>query len=212
MDAGLFAIIVLLACAVCGASVGRFFACSDGPRGLVVQSDGPRALVVFNATTGTTATVFLVWALQNTVTNDEFDGGCVSFSLALAASAYGLAEPTRWVYRMLAPAAFASVALNYIYVASDVGEALGSAFLLSPRRRPSSRGPVADSPRRRRGVAATRRGTSPRRRRGVAATRWIVPQVLRHRRGVLDARGGGGNVRRSAAAVREATRRRRRRG
>ena len=81
-----------------------------------------------------TALVFFTWALTNTLTGDNLDGGTISFPLALVASVYGYGafpcDVKRWQYRSVAVAGYAAVACNYAYIISVVGDGLGSAFLL----------------------------------------------------------------------------------
>ena len=121
------AIVVLLLSALLGARVGKSVARTHRL---------PNGIVTLSVTTFITALIFFIWALTNTITGDNLDGGTVSFPIALLASIYGYGslspclDVTRWVYRVTAVCGYAAVSCNYIYIISIVGNDLGAAFLL----------------------------------------------------------------------------------
>lgn len=115
---------MLLVCALLGQRVGADLSRSHRL---------PNGIVTLSVVTALTSSVFFLWALVNTVTGGNLDGGCISFPLALAASVYGyglVLDVTRWGFRVAGVAGYAAVACNYAYIISVVGGDLGAAFLL----------------------------------------------------------------------------------
>jgi hypothetical protein len=95
----------------------------------------PPGLVILSTTTGTVAAGYFCWALIHTLF-DSFDGGVISFPIALVAALYGYGATTRCLdfsakfFRSAAFCGFGAVALNYGIVAAMVQKDDGWIFLI----------------------------------------------------------------------------------
>ena len=90
---------------------------------------------MLSTTTGTVAMGYFLWALIHCMAGD-FDGGVISFPIALCASIYGYGVctscsefSTKW-YRTTALCGFGAVALNYLIMAAIVQKDDGWLFLI----------------------------------------------------------------------------------
>ena len=90
---------------------------------------------MLSTTTGTLAAGYFCWALIHTLVGD-FDGGVISFPIALVAAAYGYGATTMCCefstkfYRTTAFCGFGAVSLNYFIIAALVQKDDGWIFLI----------------------------------------------------------------------------------